>query len=159
MINISAPIHHYSDQPVASVRSVAQTPGRHAKPDGFWISIEDGSGWSQWCEQESYPIGSICHVVKLVSSADILHLQSCDDIDAFTRRYGTPFSDAPAPFYDIDWTAVAGRHDGIIIAPYQWGRRLHHATRWYYGWDVSGGCIWNAAAIANITPVAQAVAA
>ena len=49
----------------------------------------------------------------------------------------------------IDWPKVAERYDGIIIAPYQWSRRLD-GPMWYYGWDCASGCVWRARAVLEL---------
>lgn len=47
----------------------------------------------------------------------------------------------------FDWIDVASRYSGIEIAPYQWKRRIHPSTFWYYTWDCASGCIWDLSAI------------
>jgi hypothetical protein len=95
--------------------------------------------------------------IHLAERANILRLGSPAALDVFTAEYGG----AP-PIYRaldqrfgertmmIDWRRVASVYDGIIIAPYQWSRRLDGGARWYYGWDCASGCIWNATAIARV---------
>ncbi|QBI98814.1 hypothetical protein SEA_BOBBY_184 [Mycobacterium phage Bobby] len=48
----------------------------------------------------------------------------------------------------IDWGKVAADYGGIIIAPYQWSRRMD--PHWYYTWDCASGCIWNLEAIESL---------
>lgn len=150
---------HWSTMPVLSVRSVPQENPRdailhHTKPRGLWLSDEAAEmSWSEWCNSESFGRGVLEHRVELAPSANILHIQSVDELDAFAKKYGVfpehqHFRDEPA----IQWAAVASDYDGILITPYQW-QRLHSGSSWYYGWDCASGCIWHKRAVANIEPV------
>lgn len=74
------------------------------------------------------------------------YLRSTVDVDGFTDEYAID----PGPqVYRIDWDAVAGTYQGIIITPYIWERRLGDSA-WYYSWDCASGCIWDPAAIGSL---------
>jgi hypothetical protein len=60
--------------------------------------------------------------------------------------------------YYIDWSKVAAKHQGIIIAPYCYARRLTYHTAWYYGWDCASGCIWDLKAIQSVEVAQEACA-
>jgi hypothetical protein len=144
---------HYSGAPVIEVRSVRQN-GEHSgigKPCGFWLSVDGNEdGWRDWCLGESFGLEHLTHVhdVELAPDAEVLRLHGPAGIDAFTREYHEP-SDR---FYGrINWSRVAERWQGIIIAPYVWSRRLHDGAKWYYSWDCASGCIWDARAVAGIS--------
>lgn len=122
------------------------------KPRGLWVSV--GSEWEDWCASENWGLdGTELHYqVTVADTASILTLESPQAIDDFTAAYGTADR-----FSNIDWAAVAGPYDGILITPYQWSKRLDHSTFWYYGWDCASGCVWNPAAIQSLT-IREAVA-
>ncbi len=149
---------HYTDKPIGTIRSEKQKSGlhEHTKPCGLWLSVEDGDGWKEWCEAEQWGLERLAfsQVVMLKARAQILHIRTVEDIDAFTSRYSVPepwsVEGRQYVSYPIDWQRVARDHQGMIIAPYQWERRLHMGTSWYYGWDCSSGCIWDAAAIQSV---------
>jgi hypothetical protein len=173
---------HYSDTPVPEVRSVAQPiyPSEIlrmisvvSKPEGLWLSVEGfGRTWPDYCKVMRCKPGRLRYAVRLAPGAKVLRLSSADDLDAFTERYGFPDADTfpgkavvgvDDPMagvfggFDrsgIDWPKVAAEHQGIIIAPFVWSRRLHLA--WYYGWDCASGCIWDAAAVASIKQIVRA---
>lgn len=141
---------HYSDTPLLSVRDATEANARrdpYFKPAGLWVSVQGPDDRASWCESESFAdISAKVHTrIVLTQEANILHLQSCEDIDNFTRNY------LVAPRYaadrSIDWPRVAKDFDGIVIAPYQWQRRMTHHTFWYYSWDCASGCIWKARAV------------
>ncbi len=142
---------HYSAKTITKVRSVEQKTELYMKPDGLWFSVEDGWGWADWCRQEEWSLDKLCfeHKIKFKKDARIILIKNEDDLDAFTKLY----QDWPEFDTDcmgsmfIDWIKVATKYQGIIIAPYQWGRRLHMDSSWYYGWDCSSGCVWDASAI------------
>lgn len=141
---------HYSVEPVHEVRSVAIQDGpRDFKPKGFWLSVDDGEGWVDWCLAEQFRLERLLvrHIVTLAPRANILRLSSAKEVRGFSAEYGS----LDRGFCNkIDWPRIAGIYQGIIIAPYQWDCRLEHDTHWYYSWDCSSGCIWDAAAIASI---------
>lgn len=151
---------HYSHQPIVRVRSIKQDPpdpnkGPRGKPRGFWVSV--GDAWRQWCESEDWNIGALAfeHEVTLHKGANILYLRSIGDIDKFTETFKLPTELNKFAIFDLDWMTVASLYDGIIITPYQYGRRFASSTEWYYGWDCASGCIWNSKAIKSISLVSD----
>lgn len=90
----------------------------------------------------------------------LLHLNSPAKLDALTKQYGVlppwrtrPEADDYLPRYlAIDWSAVAAQYGGILIAPYQWKRRLE--LTWYYGWDCASGCAWDLSLI-ELEPILE----
>lgn len=150
---------HYSNEVLRSVHSVEQGNEPFMKPRGLWISVEDGSGWRDWCEGENWGLNrlEVENLIELTPQANILYLRSSGEISDFTNEFlsstrvreGGP-SYEPFMNHNIDWRGIAARWQGIIIAPYQWSCRLTDKSAWYYGWDCSSGCIWDAKAIGNI---------
>jgi hypothetical protein len=127
-------------------------PG-HLKPRGFWVSVEGDDDWKSWCKAEGFALDRLEHTydVQLAETASILRLKSAEDIDTFTKEYGvTILPNMPRMGMGIDWSRVAARYQGLIIAPYIWDRRLTSHTFWYYGWDCASGCIWDVSAIASL---------
>lgn len=113
------------------------------KPSGLWLSVDDD--WRRWCTDEQ--MDWISHDVPVdVDTQQCLLLDTPAALDDFTRTYQS----TPAQRYGvslwIDWPVVAATYPGIIIAPYQWTRRLHQDTSWYYGWDCASACIWDLSA-------------
>ncbi len=148
---------HFSGKPLGAIRSTEQEDKPHFKPRGLWISVEGPSsyGWSNWCEAERFGLESLTHPHEIVLHADarILCLAGARAIDRFSKTYLKPQwsrSNGLDDTYSIDWQRVAAEHQGILIAPYCWPRRLHRGTSWYYCWDWASGCIWDADAIAAV---------
>lgn len=134
-------LRHYASKPV-TLDDRAHEQSVDLKPNGLWLSV--GTEWLDWCRSENFrtEVDWYEHPVSLSPEASILALSSGTDIDAFTEEYGEQVSpDFPSRY--IDWAHVADVYDGIVIAPYQWSRRLERHTFWYYGWDIASGCIWN----------------
>lgn len=157
---------HYSNRPVhlEQLESYVQEPDLNSKPKGLWVS--DGAAWKDWCVAESFDPGvgghgglELAHVVKLQPSASILTLTTVRDILQFTDAYVVYNDHFPRHLgsYKLDWAAIAGAYSGIMIMPYQWELRLSQLTPWYYGWDVSSGCIWEPTAIASIRTLCPGV--
>lgn len=147
---------HYSASPVLEIldRDQREHP-RHAvgpKPWGFWLSVVGPDDWEGWCidnEQQSWIEGHHIYDVTLSESANVLFLKHPYELDSFHREYAV--TDALGWNSYPDWTRVASHYDGIVIAPYQWQRRLHApVSDWYYGWDCASGVIWNAHAVAGL---------
>ena len=151
-------LSHYSDEPTIEPCTITQTNRRRDKPVGLWVSADGEDDWPSWCAAENYcdTASQTRHVVALADDADVLTLASMDDLHAFTELFGVSRSGLPIDDA-IDWCLVASLWQGVIIAPYQWPARL--TVGWYYSWDCASGCIWDAAAIASVEPVRQAVMA
>lgn len=156
---------HYTKTPLDRVRSIDQDSAPHHKSQGLWLSVEDGWGWRDWCEGEEWGLDALIlqYEITLEAKAEILYLRSPGEIDDFTDNFGvgdvTLISNQlawPKGFQLVNWLQVAERWQGIIIAPYQHSRRLDTHTFWYYGWDCSSGCIWDAKAIEKVERSARA---
>lgn len=145
---------HYSPDVVRVVRSIpVSEQGTHYKPNGLWLSVEGPDDWESWCRAEDFRLENLAnrHEVVLSDFARIHRIRNAQEIDAFSARYSAvliPGHDMRA----IDWKKVAEHHDGIIIAPYIWERRISRTPEvfWYYSWDCASGCIWNAKAVESI---------
>lgn len=147
-------LFHYSDKPLGPLVSRSQSRSPALKPDGLWVSVEAdaGGGWREWCEAESFRLECLIarHRVELAPDARVIRIENVRVFDAFNERFGAPLSTLPhSRRYGIDWAGVARRHQGIVIAPYLWRRRMSDAL-WYYGWDCASGCIWDVSAIAAV---------
>jgi len=120
------------------------------KPKGLWYGINDS--WMNWCKNEMpnwIPKKPIYYEITL-DDRYILFLKSRSDILKFTEEFGQLICQK-SELRMIDWTMVAKLYSGIEINPYQWECRLGLETLWYYGWDVSSGCIWDQKGILEIT--------
>lgn len=120
------------------------------KPRGLWVSADDA-----WAVAADDMFGNevvrYASLVTLKPDANILYLKTVGDIDDFTTQYiAVPLRVLPQI---IDWRRVAEKYRGILIAPYQFKRRLTPHTFWYYGWDCASGCIWDTAAIASVEAI------
>lgn len=149
---------HYSQKPLGTIRS-KQQEGRitsYAKPWGLWVSVEgEGSyGWKEWCEAEEFGAERFVHAAEIILSptTNILYLETPQAIEEFTETYGVldPIIGHILDSKAINWPIVAENYQGIIIAPYQWSKRMARDTFWYYGWDCASGCIWDADAIQSV---------
>lgn len=143
---------HHARGIVDSVYSRPQSSDAGRKPDGFWVSVEGEMSWKEWCESEDWGLDrfDFDHEIVLSNDANILHLCDIGQIDRFHKEY----SECDNARFDselIKWNRVAEDYQGIIIAPYQWDRRLDgKVSDWYYGWDCASGCIWDETAIHDI---------
>src|SRR5207244_1197059 len=116
---------HFSQRRLGKVKRKAQDVVSLApyKPNGLWLSV--GRAWPEWCAAGSCAGDRFQHVARiaLADDANILRLASALELQRFTEQYGhapqwatPPWNDARC--YQIDWRAVAEKHDGIVIAPY-----------------------------------------
>lgn len=138
---------HWSTTPITDVRNVPQASADF-KPKGLWISDEsDEQSWSTWCTGEGFCNLSkmVRHNVTISPDADLLVLSTPEELREFTADLGVMFTGRSV---FIDWPALAGEYQGILITPYIWECRLEFT--WYYGWDCASGCIWDSAAIHRI---------
>lgn len=141
---------HYSEKSLASVYSVAQDDCHsNFKPSGLWVSVEGDADWPSWCRDENFHLGRLTHQTEIIlaPTANILRISDAAGLDEFTKEFA--YSS-----YGVNWPAVAEKWQGIIIAPYCYERRLAGHATWYYTWDCASGCIWDAAAVAELRPAA-----
>jgi hypothetical protein len=148
MKDADAALFHYSKAPLLSVHSVAQRDEPDAKPSGLWLSVAGEDDWKSWCQGEQWGLSRLVYETRLCLSpeARVLWLRGPASLDAFDAEYG-----ADRYRRCVDWSRVANRYQGIIIAPYVRERRFDgRASDWYYSWDCASGCIWDADAIASL---------
>lgn len=121
------------------------------KPLGLWYAV--GDEWIDWCD------GNMTewqheHIFKLdIDMTDILHLNTDQKVLAFNTEYEVKdeISLRYMSMSRIDWERVAQEYKGIEISPY--AHRLRLNIIWYYGWDVSSGCIWDVSCIKNVIKI------
>lgn len=124
-------------------RTYAQGGPYQFKPHGFWLSVDDD--WRRWCTDEQTGYADANPVTFSVDTGVCLWLKDVDDIDRFHAEF---FGSTRR---GIDWVSVSRLYAGLIIAPYQWRRRLDGAASdWYYGWDCASACVWD---LSVLTPV------
>jgi hypothetical protein len=135
---------HYSADPFSIDRARTYVQDDTFKPRGLWVSVDGEDDWPSWCRGEEFRLDKLEHFtrLRLTPGAQVLSLCTPSDLDSFTRTYGVPVERGYA---FIDWSAVARGHGGLVIAPYQWSRRL--SLTWYYPWDCASGCIWDLTAV------------
>lgn len=142
---------HYAKRHLPSVLSTL-AQNADLKPNGLWVSVQGPADWLEWCDGEGFATERrIPTEVTLKADANILHISGPFELDAFTTEYRV--LGAYRSCTTINWGRVAAKYQGIIIAPYQWSRRMTDHTFWYYGWDCASGCIWDAEAIESLTPM------
>jgi hypothetical protein len=145
---------HYSAEPLPDKLNFLEQKKDMFKPTGFWVSDDDcDDNWFSWCVLEGFRLEALTYVydVQLSTEANILILNSAEDIDQFSAKFGIPISSRRKDIsLYVDWLRVRQLYDGIIITPYIWSRRLEQGSMWYYSWDCASGCIWNPETIAQI---------
>lgn len=172
---------HFSAEPfLGPVQSAVDRLTVARKPVGLWLSV--GMAWAEWCLGQKFAVERLRHCAEIVLRPErILRLSSAVDIDRLSESSARsvamrgsdlasileqiPASDidfrhhvtllgylGERPGMLLDWRRIAEAHDGIVIAPYQFSRRL---TRWYCGWNCASGCIWRPEAVAEIRPIVE----
>lgn len=122
------------------------------KPNGLWYGI--GWAWDDWCRTEM-PDRYKYHKKHFFLDMDmsrILLIDSPEKMTSFAEeyhRYPSWISKKELRNSWIDWKAVSIAYSGIEISPYRFDFR--HKYLWYYGWDVSSGCVWDLSAIKSVS--------
>lgn len=144
---------HYSEKPITFDRGFRYGEAGFFKPPGFWVSVAGDDDWPAWCHATGNWIDSLtcAHLVTLRPTANVLHVATPGEFDAFQSEYLKPIPPFQV-FCAIDWNAVAAKYDGLIIAPFQWRRRRAIGGEWYWPWDCASGVFWNLDAIESVTP-------
>ena len=108
----------------------------------FWLSV--GDAWQDWCEHNSFDIGSrFVRNVRLDTSKTLVILDRAD-YDRFEKTYGfTHHCDILNMEYTlINWDAVAKDYSAVLVHYRQTGM-----GSWTYGWDVASACVLRSDAI------------
>lgn len=139
---------HYSENGLGKIRSRRQERD-FFKPHGLWLSVEGPDDWPSWCRSESFNLERLGHVyeITLAPKARILWVRTAEELDEVSEAWSAPPMAPTLRSMWLRWGDMAKVYDGIIIAPYQWERRL--GPLWYYPWDCASGCIWRRTAIAR----------
>jgi len=136
---------HYSEKPIIFDYDHSYKNKETFKPNGFWVSVLGEDDWPSWCKGAEFALSSLScpHRVILRSEANVFLISSKEELDAFNVSFKSEggFRDD----YKMKWVEVRRKYDGLIIAPYQYSRRL--VLLWYYAWDCASGVIWNLNAI------------
>lgn len=120
------------------------------KPEGLWYECQDGSttNWKDFCTYEmssGYKYDQTYNVV--LNDYEILFIPDEHHFEKFYKMYSVnhPADPDGSKGYDkmIDWPRVSKDYAGIEICPYLRNKRMDEESFWYYGWDVSSGCVWN----------------
>lgn len=173
---------HYTStkRPLGELVDVeAQDAPEMFKPIGLWLSVEPAYSWRWWASNERFWKGDyLAYRLRLRPDANVLHVNGTAELDAFHERFKhetdlgpSTFAPPPRPAFmseaaharmfpkryvltRINWPAVAEEYDGLVIAPYVWGRRFARNMLWYYGWDCASGCIWRPSkAVERVEPL------
>lgn len=146
-----ADLIHFSKDPLLTVDDTPQTKRSiesRDKPDGLWVSVEDGCGWSDFCRSEQWGSCNFANKIQLAEDANLLWIRNDRELLEFNDKW-VLHKEYPRN-NGIRWPDLAIKYDGIFIVPYSWDLRLDNRLPWYYGWDCSSGCIWHARAIKDI---------
>ncbi len=144
-------LSHYTSKPFTLDTSyVYRQDNDHFKPRGLWLSVDGEYDWKQWCADNDFSDCSYRTEIIIAPDANILHLRTVEDIDKFTQAFskGERYS-----YRNIRWAHVAQLYQGLVITPYQWERRNHVDTFWYYSWDCASGCVWDMSIVSVRTEV------
>ena len=142
-------IHYPRFEPFDFNREMAYHQSPDPKPNGLWISV--GTEWEEFCQQNSFSewVEFPAFEIKFAEGSNFCIITDANELIEFTDKYISDLQHNDNEVneilfsYFIDWKRVSEDYDGIFIMPYIWSCRLSSHTRWYYGWDVASGCIWN----------------
>ena len=126
-----------------------KTPVSHhnmiGKPNGFWYSL--GSEWYEFMRTDYQdPFFRYKKVYYLdIDYTNILRINTLQKLEDFNEKYKVPIDPSIPTYLTIDWGKVGETYKGIEIVPYR--SEARYSMMWYYGWDISSGCIWDTTAI------------
>ena len=125
------------------------------KPMGLWYECQDGSSvsWKDFCTtgfSHGYSRYDAQYNVVL-NDYEILFIKDEAHFEKFHNMYSVNHRMDPdgTKGFDkmIDWPKVAEHYAGIEICPYLYSKR---SVFWYYGWDISSGCVWSSDGIKKL---------
>lgn len=125
------------------------------KPHGVWYSVEND--WLDWINSEMpHWIGKYQQRLQ-VDESKLLILKTIEDVQGFVAKYKIDLiPNSPVNMIGINWPKVMEDYGGIEIQNYhsiKWNEFRSLSSEigtWFYGWDVSSGCIWDRSVIKKI---------
>ena len=120
------------------------------KPTGLWYSINNE--WFKWCRGEMFEWIKGWSYSLEVDTSDILIITNNNELKNFCDKYTLNLGKY---LYYIDWLRVTQKYKGIELQNYHtlkwdcWTVKEFNTLIWVYGWDVSGGCVWDLSIIEN----------
>jgi len=145
---------HNTDHSKELIISKQYLQNGHFKPNGLWYAIEDD--WLEWCHCEmSHWIKK--YLFKLdINMSNVLSISNKIELGKFFDKYNCPAYEGSS-FNNINWSMVVKDYKGIEIINYydlKWNNDLPMlSSTWLYGWDVSGGCIWDLTVLNGFTKI------
>ena len=121
------------------------------KPNGLYYSI--GHAWREWCESEMPDWVKPWNFYLYMNNSKILLITNTHQLQEFCNRY---LKKTHKYSYLIDWWKVSQDYSGIEFQRYQHLKYMSnrgdtfYKYLWLYGWDVSGGCVWDLNVIKNV---------
>lgn len=132
-----------------------QFPGIR-KPQGLWYSIN--TEWVDWLSEVNWHERIYPNNLEIeVDLSRVLVLETLEQIISLKEEY-TIFS-LEKLRECIDWKSIADKYAGIEIRNYNELKWQGYATAdfiisgfmWFYGWDVSSGCVWDLSIVKQLS--------
>lgn len=145
---------HWTNKPIDKLepRNYIQ---QHFKPSGFWFSKD--KEWLEWCLEESMFIGENSYCYQLdIDMKNFIQIDTFDKLIQFQELYEQKHG---INKNYIDWNKIKEKYDGIFFDNYKQIKlecnklRLLNKLIWFYGIDVSSGCIFNVDCIKGFTKI------
>lgn len=112
------------------------------KPEGLWYALNNE--WIEWCNGNQPEWIKSNNIDIEVDLSKILVIETIDQLKYFSDKFSNEIA---FKIKHIDWKKVSDQYSGIEIQNYhemKWNKRFNFFTAtWFYGWDVSSGCIWD----------------
>ena len=141
---------HMTKRKALSLRKSYKQSDEEFKPVGLWYSLDDE--WAEWCWC-SMPqwITKYSHYLE-VDLSRILVIETPEDLQKFEDEFSIQIRQSR--FRSLNWKSVAEKYSGIEIRNYHQLKSHRDASYlarlWFYGWDISGGCVWDLSCIKTI---------
>ena len=128
------------------------------KPKGLWYGC--GGVWIEWLRKNPEMANMLKranYLYEIKLGEEVIQISNDDEFGDFQSYHAFSLEWAPDIIETaVDWKGLQEEeYNGIEICPYNPGRRSHYDSRWYYGWDVASGCIWNSAGISEVRLLAE----
>ena len=135
-------IHNTNEETLSKSTNYHQNERHNSKPYGFWYGINDE--WLEWCEGER-PHWIKKYLFELdINMSNIIVVSTPYELNKFCEEYEGPIS--KFGFTNINWERVANDYSRIEFTNYhflKYKSSCDISKLWLYGWDISGGCIWD----------------
>ena len=128
-------------------RTYTLTKEYNLKPHGLWYSIDNE--WIEWCKNNMPSFIRPNSFNLEINLNECIVISTEEELVNFNNKYKKIYYDS---IVGLDLVKLKEDYKGIEIRNYNdlYDYRMELEYMWFYGWDVSSGCIWDLSILTKV---------